>query len=456
MSLNVFLRFFVLFAVFFLSACVTIPSNSELSKNIPTSFNNESLIQTSKDTKVLSPEIQLYYLFEDENLRNLYDIALLKNINLQIMQSRILQAESALKVAFSEFFPKDSASFGGSKSKGSGFQTQALGNLSWEIDVFGKNTNAKNSKESLYKKSMEDFRATQITLLSDVTSLYFNLQEYNLNISLTKENITHYAELLELTRLKVENGLLDSTELFTKQDLLTNEQNTLEILKKQFEESKNALLILLDLKSLPFVLSPSFSYKDDFLFSFEKIPANAILSRPDIRANIYSLYSQIYNKSEAYSSLFPIISISGNVSEVLQNNSNIAWSIASSISAPIFNRTQLTQNYFLQNELLKENYLSLQDSLNNAFFEIENSLFNIKNTQIQTKNNYLRFKNAQDYFMFATNRRSIGLIDELELRENNASLNNSKKNLYSSLNAQSQSLIMLFKAFGGNLYIEGQ
>lgn len=456
MSLNVFLRFFVLFAVFFLSACVTIPSNSELSKNIPTSFNNESLIQTSKDTKVLSPEIQLYYLFEDENLRNLYDIALLKNINLQIMQSRILQAESSLKVAFSEFFPKDSASFGGSKSKGSGFQTQVLGNLSWEIDVFGKNTNAKNSKESLYKKSMEDFRATQITLLSDVTSLYFNLQEYNLNISLTKENITHYAELLELTRLKVENGLLDSTELFTKQDLLTNEQNTLEILKKQFEESKNALLILLDLKSLPFVLSPSFSYKDDFLFSFEKIPANAILSRPDIRANIYSLYSQIYNKSEAYSSLFPIISISGNVSEVLQNNSNIAWSIASSISAPIFNRTQLTQNYFLQNELLKENYLSLQDSLNNAFFEIENSLFNIKNTQIQTKNNYLRFKNAQDYFMFATNRKSIGLIDELELRENNASLNNSKKNLYSSLNAQSQSLIMLFKAFGGNLYIEGQ
>ena len=456
MSLNVFLRFFVLFAVFFLSACVTIPSNSELSKNIPTSFNNESLIQTSKDTKVLSPEIQLYYLFEDENLRNLYDIALLKNINLQIMQSRILQAESSLKVAFSEFFPKDSASFGGSKSKGSGFQTQVLGNLSWEIDVFGKNTNAKNSKESLYKKSMEDFRATQITLLSDVTSLYFNLQEYNLNISLTKENITHYAELLELTRLKVENGLLDSTELFTKQDLLTNEQNTLEILKKQFEESKNALLILLDLKSLPFVLSPSFSYKDDFLFSFEKIPANAILSRPDIRANIYSLYYQIYNKSEAYSSLFPIISISGNVSEVLQNNSNIAWSIASSISAPIFNRTQLTQNYFLQNELLKENYLSLQDSLNNAFFEIENSLFNIKNTQIQTKNNYLRFKNAQDYFMFATNRKSIGLIDELELRENNASLNNSKKNLYSSLNAQSQSLIMLFKAFGGNLYIEEQ
>lgn len=456
MSLNVFLRFFVLFAVFFLGACATIPSNSELSKNIPTSFNNESLIQTSKDTKVLSPEIQLYYLFEDENLRNLYDIALLKNINLQIMQSRILQAESALKVAFSEFFPKDSTSFSGSKSKGSGFQTQALGNLSWEIDVFGKNTNAKNSKESLYKKSMEDFRATQITLLSDVTSLYFNLQEYNLNISLTKENITHYAELLELTRLKVENGLLDSTELFTKQDLLTNEQNTLEILKKQFEESKNALLILLDLKSLPFALSSSFSYKEDFLFSFEKIPASAILSRPDIRANIYSLYSQIYNKSEAFSSLFPIISISGNVSEVLQNNSNIAWSIASSISAPIFNRTQLTQNYFLQNELLKESYLSLQDSLNNAFFEIENSLFNIKNTQIQTKNNYLRFKNAQDYFMFASNRRSIGLIDELELRENNASLNNSKKNLYSSLNAQSQSLIVLFKVFGGNLYIEGQ
>ncbi|CAM2917300.1 TolC family protein [Helicobacter burdigaliensis] len=444
----------IVFVLLFFMGCAKIPQNEELVQNLPLDFNNQKLIPIADFGGIATPQEQLEIILKDENLNHLYKIGIANNLDLAIMQSRILQAKSSLKIAFSELFPKVDGSFSGSKNNTTyNFTSQVGANLSWELDIFGKNKATSNSKESLYQKSIEDFKATQITLLADITSMYYNLQEYALNIKLTQKNIMHYKQVLELTRLKVENGLLDSTELFTKQDLLTNEQNTLETLKMQFEETKNALLVLLNLKTLPLVFEDSFVFKESFEFSYEKLPSNAILSRPDIRANIFLLHSQIYTKQSAFSSLFPILSLSGNVSEILQGNQNVAWSLASSLSAPLLNRTQLTQNYFLQDAILKETYLNLQKTLDTAFFEIENALFNLKNMQLQMQNNKMRFNNAQEYFTFSLNRRSIGLIDELEFQENYASYNNSKKTLNTSKNSQIQALVGLFKAMGGNLYV---
>ena len=136
-----------------------------------------------------------------------------------------------------------------------------------------------------------------------------------------------------------------------------------------------------------------------------------------------------------------------------QNSGNIAWQLAASLTAPLLNRTQLTQNYLLQDALLKESYLTLQKNLNTALSEIENAIFNTQNTQLQLENNKHGLQNAKEYYNFSNNRRNMGLIDDLEHLNNTAFLNNSQKNLNTSTNAKLQALITLFKAFGGNLYL---
>ena len=85
---------------------------------------------------------------------------------------------------------------------------------------------------------------------------------------------------MELTRLKVENGLLDSTELFDAQDMLTDEQNTLEQLKTLQEETKNALLVLLDIKNLPFNLVGNYHFVIPNNFSLQTTPADVLLFPP--------------------------------------------------------------------------------------------------------------------------------------------------------------------------------
>ncbi|WP_104722136.1 TolC family protein [Helicobacter mesocricetorum] len=450
--------------------CAKLPNPQELTHKIPQSFSNEEILIHSSNTNLtasLTPKEQLNTLFLDESLSELYEIALQSNTDLQIMQTRIQQANAQLKSAWGGIFPtlngnlntanNHSRSNTSPVSKSSSQTTQIAATLSWEIDLFGRLNANKNAKESLYYQSLENLKNAEISLLANITSLYFTLRETTLNILLTEKNITALTQILELTRLKVENGLLDSTELFNKQDLLSNEQNTLQSLKMQLEETKNALLLLLDLNNLPFDIHNSFSFHNPQPLNPHMIPADVLLSRPDIQASIQSLYAQIYNKANAKASLFPILSFNANLNEILhsstQNSGNIAWQLAASLSAPLLNRTQLTQNYFLQDALLKESYLTLQKNLNTAFIEIENAIFNTQNTQSQLENNTHRLQNAKEYYDFSNNRRITGLIDDLEYLNNVTLLNNSQKSFNSSKNAKLQALITLFKAFGGNLYL---
>ncbi len=458
----------ILIAILYLG-CAKLPNTQELTHKIPQNFINKEILINLSDTNInltasLAPKEQLKSLFLDESLEKLYEIALSSNTDLQIMQTRIQQARAQLKSAWGGLFPTLNGNLntndGHSKNNAthnSSQSTQIGATLSWEIDLFGRLNANKSAKESLYYQSLENLKNAEISLLAEVTSLYFTLRETALNILLTQQNITALTQALELTHLKVENGLLDSTELFNKQDSLNNEQNTLESLKMKLEENKNALLVLLDLNNLPFDIHDSFAFHNPQPFNPDTIPADVLLSRPDIQASIQSLYVQVYNKANARASLFPTLSFNANINEILhssaQNSGNIAWQLAASLTAPLLNRTQLTQNYLLQDALLKESYLTLQKNLNTALSEIENAIFNTQNTQLQLENNKHGLQNAKEYYNFSNNRRNMGLIDDLEHLNNTAFLNNSQKNLNTSTNAKLQALITLFKAFGGNLYL---
>ena len=452
--------FACIFCLFLLSGCAKLPQNSDLTQNLPQSFENTNLISTTKnEITTLLPQDTLNALFLDEDLKKLLEIALQNNRDLKIAQTRILQARSQLKSSFSTLFPTLTGEINANKSKNNlrdSYSINAGLNLSWEVDIFSKNRLAKNAKESFYFQNIENLSNTQITLLSDVATLYFTLRETQNNLILTQKNIELYKEVLNLTEFKVKSGLLDSTELFTKQDLLTKEQNLLQNSKERQEKDKNALLVLLDLKELPFCLTKPYDFTKHRPFAVQNTTASVILSRPDIKASIFALHSQIYKKESAKMAQFPVLSINASLDEILKNNLNttdFAWQIFASLSAPLLNRTKLTQNYILENEILKESHLTLQKNLSNAKAEIENAIFILDSAKKRLENSEIQYKNAQNYLDFSQNKNLFGLNDMLDHAQNQASFNNTKKILISAKNTQNIALITLFRAFGGNMEI---
>lgn len=477
--------------VLLLSACganYLSTSTIQQSNSIPQSFNNEKLLQVSQqnttnfleDTEISIEDFQngLNKMFHMEHLKTILELALQKNTDILISKERIIQAQAQLNGAWGSIFPTLSAGADTSSSRtqthvnptqtSTNNSSSVRANLSWEIDLLGKNWLAKNALQQSYFQSLENLKNIQISLLAEVASSYFTLKNINDNLNLTAQNIALYEQILEIVRLKTESGLVDSTELFDAQDDLTNTKISFEQLKTSKESAKNALLVLLDLKALPSDLEKSLlesssythpievvleDYKLPQVQSFDKIPAQVILTRPDVKAQVYALYAQNYNKASTRAALFPSLSINGSLQEMLNSPTSLVMQIAGSITAPLLNRATLNQNYTLASSQLKESELTLTNTINTALSEIENTLFDTQSTALQLSHAKERLQNAREYFSFFSARYEVGLIDSWDFYRNQVSLNSAQISINDTYLKGLQSYITLFKVFGGRLEI---
>ena len=121
-------------------------------------------------------------VFSDPFLQTLIDSALVRNTDLQTAQLRVKEAEAALmtsKLILSAVFlflaPEGSiSSFDG--AKGYARLIRCLLLLAWEIDLFGRLTNAKRgAKAALLAQSREYEQAVQTQLVASVANAYYTL-----------------------------------------------------------------------------------------------------------------------------------------------------------------------------------------------------------------------------------------------------------------------------------------
>ena len=103
-------------------------------------------------------------------------------------------------------------------------------------------------------------------------------------------------------------------------------------------------------------------------------------NRPDIREAEYQLKAANANIGAARAALYPSISLTGSVGyaspelDELIKAPNLAWSIAPSISLPIFNRDKLNRAVNIaeaQQKILVESY---QNTVQTAFYEVADAL----------------------------------------------------------------------------------
>ena len=408
----------------------------------------------SRDVLVMHNELDA--IFGDSTLTNLLEIALMRNTDVAIAKERILQAQANRDAAWGNLFPTISASASAGKNhdfknNDSSATTKNIGaNLAWEIDLFGKNTAAKNAAEQHYFATLSNLQNTQLALLAEVCNSYFLLQNIAQNLEISRVNLELYARILDAVRLMTEAGTLDSTYLFDAQDDLTNAQIAYEQLKTSRVAARNALLVLLDQKSLPQL--PAMQHKPlPKITLLSELPASVILQRPDIKAQLHTLYAAAYSADSAQAALFPTLSLSGSLQSALQSPTTFTGQILGSLTAPLLNRTALNAQVENTRSVLRENETLLRNAINTALSEIDNALFDVQSNQEQLAYAKQRLRNAEEYFSFFSARYEIGLINSREYYSNQVSLNNAQIAINETYLRNLQSYITLFKAFGGQI-----
>ncbi|MGI0406703.1 TolC family protein [Helicobacter himalayensis] len=494
-------RIFLLVFIVIFSACTTkIPTTQELeSKNhIPQAFRNHTKTDSpqnaqnpqeaqnpqSKDSKTPQNNAQtsskkfkadshlkqFSLLFNDKDLEKLLTIALERNSDVLIMISRIEQAKAQAKINTASLLPTINT---GLNTNYTDRRTQSQNlavrpgtnsvnaslSMNWELDLFGKLNALRKSSKQAYKQAQSNLANTQLTLIGDVATYYFTLLDNAFSIAQNRDLLKNLEEIQSISKQKYESGLIDINAYKSAMINTTTQKNSLENALYTFEQNKNALLVLLDMNAqeldsyMDFSLPRTIEIAE---FDIDALPSEVILQRPDVESSIYALYSQLYKETNANAARLPSISLNGSIGELLYSNTtgnSLVFQIANSITTPLFNRTGLKQNYIIQQELSKEAYYTLQKTINTALGEMENTLFDKASKKKQVQNLSLALNLSQEAWQIDTQRQANGMIDRSEFLTNENTYLSMRSQLHTSQINEAISMVMLFKAFGGALWI---
>lgn len=327
-------------------------------------------------------------LFTDPLLQSLIREGLANNTDLGIARLRVEEAEATLLSSRLAYLPSVSLAPQGGLSSYDGAKTAKTYTLAasaeWEIDLFGRLTNAKREARAALEGSHAYRQAVQTQLVATVANSYYNLLMLDRQLDISRRTAASWAEVLRTYEAKMRVG--EATEAAVAQaraSKLSVEASVL-TLQKQIRVQENALSALLG--STPRRIERSTLAVQQFPDTLSTgLPLQLLERRPDVRQAEQALAQAFYATNAARSAFYPSITLSGaagwtnNAGTLITNPGGWLLNALGSLTQPLFNRGKNIANLRIAKAQQEEALLTFRQSLLKAGNEVNDAL-----TQWQT------------------------------------------------------------------------
>ena len=319
---------------------------------------------------------------------------LANNTDLGITRLRVKEAEATLLSSRLAYLPSLSLNPQGQLSSYDGAKTDKTYHIAasagWEVDLFGKLTNAKRGAKAALEQSEAYRQAVQTQLIATIANSYYNLLTLDRQLDISSRTAESWAEVLRTYEAKLQVG--EATEAAVAQaraSKLSVEASVL-TLQKQIRAQENSLSILLGRVpgSIERTTLDGQRFPDTLAVG---VPLQLLGRRPDVRQAEAALAQAFYNTNAARSAFYPSITLSGsagwtnNNGAAIVNPGNWLLSAIGSLTQPLFNRGQNITNLRIAKARQEEALLSFRQSLLKAGSEVNDALM-----QWQTANSRLK------------------------------------------------------------------
>ena len=338
-------------------------------------------------------------LFTDSHLQTLIEHALQSNTDLLSAQQRIKEAEATLSSAKLAYLPSVMLTPQGGvssfdKSKGSWTYT-GIASASWEIDIFGKLTNAKRRSKALYLQSLEYEQAVSTSLIANVANLYYTLLMLDEQYRISEETAVNWRESVRTMRAMMAAGMTNEASVSQSEANCRQVEASLLDLKQQIKEVENSLSILLG--EVPGGIERGHLAGQDFPEDLTVgVPLQLLSRRPDVKSAELSLVSAFYSTNAARSAFYPSITLSGtagwtnSAGNMIINPGKLLLSAVGALTQPLFNKGLNIAQLKIAKAQQEEAKLAFQQALLNAGSEVNNAL-----TQVQTARGKTELRTGQ-------------------------------------------------------------
>lgn len=348
-------------------------------------------LEETKDTASIAT-LGWRNLFSDKNLQALIDKGLERNTDLRVAHTRVKAAEAVLMNARLSYLPSVVLAPDGSISGTEGAKAIKTYNLaasaSWEIDLFGKVTNAKREALAALGGSRAYRQAVETQLIATIANSYYMLLMLDRQLIISEQTLITWKETEHsIEALKRAGKSNDAAVLQAKANRLALEASVVSI-RKSIRETENGLSALLADTSHDIMRGAL--QKQQFPDTLSAgLPIQLLANRPDVRQAEWNLAQAYYATNAARSAFYPSLTLSGstgwtnNVGGVVVNPRSWLFSAVGSLMQPLFNKGTNIANLRQAKARQEEALLLFQQSLLDAGKEVNNALTRWQSARIR-------------------------------------------------------------------------
>ncbi|PZX20305.1 NodT family efflux transporter outer membrane factor (OMF) lipoprotein [Breznakibacter xylanolyticus] len=332
--------------------------------------------------------------FADANLKALLTEGIEKNLNLQIAQTRIQQAEASLSMARGANLPtlalaaqgshtRLSNGADGTKVLGYNYSTNfQLGFVaSWEMNLWGKLSSQTKARYASFLSSYEYRNLIQTNVIAGIAKAYYALMALDEQLRITTETVELLRQSAETMQALKDAGQTTGAAVEQSKALLYNTQLSIATLQSQIRQQENAICVLLG-RAPGAIERSSIIAQTDAPQLNHGVPAQMMALRPDVKQAELSFRAACELTNVAQASLYPTFTLStaslgfasGELADFFKP-ANIAANIAAGISQPLLYKRQLKGNLMIAKAQQQEALLTFQSTVLTAGQEISDILY---------------------------------------------------------------------------------
>lgn len=343
----------------------------------------EGLYKTSQITDTVSlATLSWRELFTDKHLQTLIEEGLVQNTDLRIARLRVEEAKAVLMNARLSYLPAVSLNPEAAISNYNRTTTKSyqLGaSASWEIDIFGKITNAKKGALAALESSRSYEQAVQTQLVATIADSYYTLLMLDRQLAIHTRTLDTWQRTVKtLEALKQAGKSNDAEVLQARANRMTLEASVLSAQKNisQMENSLSALLAMPS-RSIDRGTLEAQQFPDTLSLG---LPVQLLSNRPDVKQSEQALAQAFYATNAVRSAFYPRITLSGVAGWTNNSGGAIlnpgAWLLNAlgSLVQPLFNRGTNIANLKIAKDQQEEAMLAFQQAILDAGKEVNDAL----------------------------------------------------------------------------------
>jgi multidrug efflux system outer membrane protein len=413
-------------------------------------------------------DLAWFEVFKDDQLQELIRIGLKENYDVQIAAQRVLAAREQVVIQRSFLFPTLNA--GGQldslRTSERGFTPQQprlertagllFGDLSWELDFFGRLRRATEAARAEFFASEENRNFVVQTLVTDLARAYIELRSLDQQLEISQRTVKTREESLKLVQARFDYGWDSQTPVLMTENLLYGARAAVPNLKRAIEQQENRISVLLGRNPGPIRRGKSLLEQDLTVTIPPGLTSALLERRPDIRAAEEQLVAANARIGEAKALLFPNIRITGAAGwesaalKGLFTGPASFWDVVSpGVLQPLFTAGRLRANVRASEARKEEALLVYKKSIQSAFQEVSDALVAVQRFREVRIEAERRVKSLRQQTELAYQRYFGGVTPYLEVLDSDRELFEAELRLTQDRTNELLAVIALYRALGG-------